>query len=378
MKIPFIEYHLIRLLNLFDQQTLSLGLFLNQYFRKHKQLGSKDRRYIADIIYEMWRWQSLIDYLIDGLPSWEKRYAYLKTTFQPSDYLPIDTIPIHIRLSLPKELFALLVQDYGEKKAIELCQVFNTKAPIFVRINPIKITREALIKRWAGFNAVCCRHSPLGIKFKDRVPLIALSEFKQGLFEMQDEGSQCVAQLMDIRPGQQVLDYCAGSGGKTLAFAFQMKNEGTIYLHDIRLYMLNRAKKRLKRMGIKNVQFLHSKHPDLPHLKKKMDWILVDVPCTGTGTLRRNPDQKWKFSTCLLNKLIKKQRDIFKEALSFLKPEGHIIYATCSILRSENQKQAAYFRKTHHLKICGKPFLSKPSYGEMDGFFAICFKKNST
>ncbi len=123
-----------------------------------------------------------------------------------------------------------------------------------------------------------------------------MPEFKQGLFEVQDEGSQLIANLMDPTPGDQVMDYCAGSGGKTLAFAPKMQHRGQIYLHDIRPWALDEARKRLKRAGIQNAQVVLPEDPKLNKLRGKMDWVLVDAPCTGSGTFRRNPDMKWKFS----------------------------------------------------------------------------------
>ncbi|MCC5832123.1 MAG: RsmB/NOP family class I SAM-dependent RNA methyltransferase [Chlamydiales bacterium] len=376
MKLSFQEYHLFQLLRRFENQHLPLDLFLSQYFRAHKQLGSKDRKAIAEAVYGMCRWQSLLDHLVDGHPSWEKRYACFRG-FQPDHYLYVNTIPLHIRVSFPRELFSLLVENYGEEKAARLCQVCNTEAPIAVRVNPLKSTRDELLKRWEEFDVIPCKHSELGIQFRKRAPLVSLPEFKEGLFEIQDEASQCAARIMKVKPGEQALDYCAGAGGKTLAFAPQMENQGQIYLHDIRPYILDQAKKRLKRAGIQNAQFLHPKHPHLETLKKKMDWVFVDAPCTGTGTLRRNPDQKWKFSFALLNRLVGQQRMIFERALSFVKPGGHIVYATCSLLRPENEKQVAHFIETYNLQMEGEPFVSLPSYGEMDGFFAVSFKTNN-
>ncbi len=373
MKLSFPEYHLFQLLRRFENQHLPLDLFLSQYFRAHKQLGSHDRRTISQAVYGMCRWQSLLDHLVEGQPSWEKRYALFRY-FQPDQYLYVNTIPLHVRVSFPKELFALLVQDYGEEKAVRLCQISNTEAPITVRANPLKVERAQLLEKWKELDVTPCAHSPLGIQFKNRLPLVSFPEFKEGLFEIQDEASQCAARLVNVQPGDQVLDYCAGAGGKTLAFAHQMNNQGQIYLHDIRGYILEQAKKRLKRAGIQNVQFFHPEHPHLETLKKKMDWVLADVPCTGTGTLRRNPDQKWKFSLALLNRLVGQQRMIFERALSFVKPGGHIVYATCSLLHAENERQIEHFLETYPIKTVGDPFVSLPSYGGMDGFFAVCFK----
>ncbi|NGX55460.1 MAG: hypothetical protein KR126chlam2_01095, partial [Chlamydiae bacterium] len=262
--------------------------------------------------------------------------------------------------------------QYGEEKAMRLCQICNTPAPTTVRINPLKTTREELLAQWEKeYEVTPCDHSTYGIQFKKRIPFFTLDAFKNGLFEVQDEGSQLIALKVKSSPGDQVMDYCAGSGGKTLAFAHQMEGRGQIYLHDIRPLALQQARKRLCRAGIQNGQFLTPEHPLLEKLKKKMDWVLVDAPCSGTGTLRRNPDMKWKFDDDLVKKLVGEQRVIFERALSFVKPGGKITFATCSILREENEEQLAHFLKVYDLKMVGDPFVSLPSFGGMDGFFAV-------
>lgn len=375
MQLSFPVHHLFQALKRFDNQHLPIDLFLSQYFRAHKALGSKDRLFVAEAIYGMTRWRSLLDYLVDGSPSWEKRYAIF-CSFQPDYFLQVESIPLHTRVSFPKELFELIEADHGRSKAIQFCQVANTQAPITIRINPMKTTREALLSKWeALYDVYPCEHSPLGIVFKKRIPLVSLPEFKEGLFEIQDEASQLAAALVKAKPGESVLDFCAGSGGKSLAFAHLLENKGQIYLHDIRPAILEQAKKRMKRAGVQNVQPLSSDHAQLAKLKKKMDWVFVDAPCSGTGTLRRNPDQKWKFSLALVNRLVGQQKVIFEKALSFVKTGGYIIYATCSILKAENEHQIEHFMNHYSLELLESPFTALPSLGGMDGFFAAVFRK---
>jgi 16S rRNA C967 or C1407 C5-methylase (RsmB/RsmF family) len=201
-----------------------------------------------------------------------------------------------------------------------------------------------------------------------------MEEFKNGLFEVQDEASQLVSFLLDAKPGQQVLDFCSGSGGKTLGFAHKLSARGQIYLHDIRDYVLGEAKKRLKRAGIQNAQVLYFNDPKKSRLKKTMDWVLVDAPCSGSGTLRRNPDMKWRFNPSSIENLEQEQRQIFTEALSYVKPGGKIIYATCSILPQENQDQVNYFLSKFPLKLLQAPLETFPVDGGMDGFFAAVFE----
>jgi len=214
--------------------------------------------------------------------------------------------------------------------------------------------------------------SPAGIVFKQKISFSHLEEFQQGLFEVQDEGSQLLAFLVHAEPGDHVLDFCAGSGGKTLAFAPKMEGQGQIYLHDIRPKALQEAKKRLKRAGIQNYQIASPKT-----LKRKMDWILVDAPCSGTGTIRRNPDMKWRFSPDRLSDLVEQQREIFDQALSCLKPGGTLVYGTCSLLKQENEEQAQFFLERYpHVKT-GPVLCTLPSSGKMDGFYGVAFKKTT-
>lgn len=370
---PFREHHILQALEGYDEQHLPLDLFLSNYFRSNKALGSKDRGYIAETIYSMVRWKSLLDYICGSNPDWEKRLEAF-TKFDAKDYLDKEEIPLHVRLSFPQTLFDLIADSHGLEKAQELCLVSNTAAPATVRANLLKTTREKLLEQWKDLYQVePCKQSPDGIVFTKKINFFGLPEFKAGLFEVQDEGSQLLAGLIQAAPGQQVMDYCSGSGGKTLAFAPGMQNKGQIFLHDIRPYALMEARKRLRRSGIQNAQVMPAEDPKLKKLKKKMDWVLADVPCSGTGTMRRNPDMKWSFKEEMITRLVGQQRTIFEKALSYLHPKGHIVYATCSLLKEENEEQVAHFLKTYPLKLVSPPFQTWPSQGGMDGFFGATF-----
>lgn len=377
-KKPFKEHHLLQLLDGYTVQMATrwvpMDRWIHQYFRQNPALGSKDRAYIAETAYALLRWQGLLDQLPTADHSWEQRLA-LFLDFSPETHLDNETIPLHHRMSFPQELFDLIVNSHGMNKAKELCLASNTPAPTTVRANTLKTTRDALIARWRdSYEVTSTLIAPYGIQFAHRLNFFQLPEFKEGLFEVQDEGSQLVAEMVDAKPGDLVLDFCAGSGGKALALAPKLEGKGQLYLHDIRAYALQEAKLRLRRAGIQNGQVIQHDSKTLKSLKKKMDWVLVDAPCTGTGTIRRNPDMKWNFTTEALTRLLGQQRTIFERALSYLKPTGTIVFATCSLLKEENALQVAHFLKTYDLVLVGSPLETLPSVGGMDGFFSAAMK----
>lgn len=375
MNFPFRQHHILNIFEGYDQQLLPLDRFLRDYFRLHKALGSKDRAYIADTACALVRWRGLLDFLCGDAPDWKQRLnIFFDSSFEHSKQ-KMD-LPDHIRLSFPKNLFDCLVSSHGLQKACEICAISNEPAPTTVRINTMKTTREEMLTRWKGiYEVLPCMFSFNGIIFKKRVNFSSMPEYQEGLFEVQDEGSQLLAELVKAKPGDLVMDYCAGSGGKTLAFAPQMQNKGQIYLHDIREYIFKESRKRLRRAGIQNAQVVYPNDDKLKKLKKSMDWVLVDAPCSGTGTLRRNPDMKWKFETSKIVQIQGQQRMIFEKALSFLKPTGRIVYSTCSLLNEENNEQIAHFIKTYDLVLVENAFESLPKKNGMDGFYGAILKR---
>ncbi len=370
---PFRKNHLSILLNEFASMDCPLDGYLAHYFRTNKAIGSKDRKILSEIVYGITRWQGLLDHLLKKPISWQGRIeAFI--SLQPERYLQDLSLPAHVRLSFPKAFYELLVESLGEKEAWDFCLASNYPAPTTLRVNTLKTSREALMKRWEKlYEVMPTKISPYGIQFGKRENFFAMEEFTQGLFEVQDEGSQLIADLVEAKSGDHVLDYCAGSGGKTLAFAHKLGGKGQIYLHDVRQKALVEAKKRLARAGIQNAQIVDPSKKNI--LKGRMDWVLVDVPCTGTGTLRRNPDRKWKFQYEELDRLVELQKAIVQEALQFVKPGGFLVYATCSVLPQENDAQIEGFLKEYGLKQLKEPFRSLPCLGEMDGFFGVILQK---
>jgi 16S rRNA (cytosine967-C5)-methyltransferase len=365
--------HILNFFRFFDENpNTPLDLNLRNYFKNNRAIGSKDRKIIGDAIYDVIRFKGLLDANIDGNPCWEKRVELyqIKSVNELKNKSDLNQ---HERVSFDKVFFDLLTKDYGLELAREISETLNTTAPIHVRANTLKISRDDLIERLKPkFEVTACKESLEGIEFHKKINFFELEEFKNGYFEIQDEASQLVANYADVNPGDEILDYCAGAGGKTLALAPKLKGKGQIFLHDIRKNALENAKIRLKRAGIQNYQI----HLDLPkNLKNRMNLVFVDAPCTGSGTWRRNPDQKWKFSSELLKRIVNDQRDIFEKALSFLGSKGKILYATCSILSEENEEQVEYFCKKFGLKLTKPIFKTLPKVNEKDGFFAALLEK---
>lgn len=364
MRLPFCDYHISMILE--NSNDKPLDLVLSAYFRAHKSIGAHDRRAIGDTLYQMVRWKSLIDYFCPSDRVMDRLYCYRKLSLESCQ--KDLSIPEFIRWGTSPYLHQKLCQIFGPK-AEAICRILNTPAPTTIRVNLLKTTPKTLLERWKDkFKLSPCKHAKAGLQFEKREPLFSLPEFKEGLFEVQDEGSQLIADLVEVKPGDQVLDYCAGSGGKTLAFAPAMQGKGQIYLFDNRPWILQEARKRLKRAGVQNAQFI------LP--KKKVDWLLVDAPCSGTGTLRRNPDAKWKIDKAMVQRLIEEQRNIVKEALTHLKPGARLVYATCSLLPEENELQVEYFLKNHPL-VLEKTLTLPPEEAGMDGFFGAVLKNEN-
>lgn len=371
---PFRTHHLCLALEKFEQQTLPLDHFLNLYYRGNKALGSKDRLFIGDAIYSIIRWKGLIDACSPRPITAESRVdTFLSNTL---DDLRKKAITAHDQVSFPEWLHTNLIKNYGKEKANELCLSLNKQAPAVIRTNLLKTNRTALLETLKKLgNVEITNLSPYGITFLERVNYFEIPEFNLGHFENQDEGSQLLADLIDSKPEDQVMDFCSGSGGKTLAFAHKMKGKGQIYLHDVRKTALAQAKKRLNRAGVQNAQIVPSGDARLKKLKKKMQWVFVDAPCSGTGTFRRNPDMKWKLKPETVERLVGEQRKIFEQALSYLDPKGSIIYATCSILPEENEQQTAHFIKTYGLEIVGIPLQILPQDNGPDGFYGVVLRR---
>lgn len=360
----------------------NMDTFIHRYIKRHREIDApKNRLQIIDGVFGVLRWKILINYLIrdsqlNGRALWLERARIYQNLHFPTILLQ-QSIPAQIRLSCPSFLYDTLVADYGEKETFQICKVIQGQAPVYARVNPLKTTRDELVKKLLlkKVKVEPSVQTEFGIAFAKRLNITAISEWRDGYFELQDESSQIVASLVEAKPGQLVCDYCAGSGGKTLAFAHLLEGKGQIYVCDNRNFVLTEAKRRFKKAGISNVNPLLIGHPHLNKLKHKMDWVLADVPCSGTGTLRRNPDAKYKIDKEFVERMLVLQREIFEAAVELMKlsADARILYSTCSILKCENEKQIEYFEKEYDL-VVDKVVQSLPKANSNDGFFAAVLK----
>jgi 16S rRNA (cytosine967-C5)-methyltransferase len=286
----------------------------------------------------------------------------------------------------PEWLYPFLKRRFGDNLKAEM-EAFLVQAPLDLRVNTLKATRKdarASLQK-AGLSIEPTPYSPWGLRCEDRPNITQTMAFKEGFVEVQDEGSQLIVGLMDVRPGQAVLDLCAGAGGKTLALAAVLENKGRIVASDTAGWRLKRTKERLKRAGAFNVELRElTGFTDkwLKRQKERFDAVLVDAPCSGSGTWRRNPDQKWNIILKDIAELADLQRSLLDVAAPIVKPGGSLVYATCSLLCEENEDVAGGFLEKHPdftLIPCGlekAPFLSlSPLQNATDGFFAAKFEK---
>jgi 16S rRNA (cytosine967-C5)-methyltransferase len=255
--------------------------------------------------------------------------------------------PAPVRLEFPAWLEPGLREAFGDRMEAELAALM-VEAPLDLRVNALKADRAAARAALAaeGVESAPMPLSPLGLRVAGRPPLATLRSFADGLIEVQDEGSQLVALLVDARPGHRVVDFCAGAGGKTLAMAAAMANKGHLVAADVLRGRVDRAAVRLRRAGVHNVERRGLESERDPWVKRHargFDRVLVDAPCTGCGTWRRNPDQKWRLTAEGLAELVDLQARILESAARLVKPGGRLVYATCSLLAAENEAQVARF-----------------------------------
>lgn len=388
---------------------------LSRYFREHPKLGSRERGAVAEAVYGILRNKSVYTSFAEsgngptmrrltllglagamgadalgGLS--EEETEWLERTAQIDQAL----LPAMMRSNLPQWLFDKLVARDGEAAALRLAAALNAPAPLDLRVNVIKATLDDVVKvlAEAPIAAQATPYSPVGLRVLKKPTLQNLPAFKNGLIEVQDEGSQLLAQIVGAKRGEMVVDFCAGAGGKTLALGAAMRNTGRLYAFDISDKRLAKLKPRLARSGLSNVHpvlIAHENDAKIKRLAGKIDRVLVDAPCSGLGTLRRNPDVKWRQTMKGVAELNVKQSSILAGAARLVKHGGRLVYATCSLLDEENEAIVTAFLATHadfillpmaqilaeqRIALTMQDYLKlSPDVHQTDGFFAAVMER---
>jgi len=410
---------LVRLTLKFDHPADAI---VSRFFRDNRGLGPRERATLAETVYTVLRKKQLFDHLApSGSGPKERRLAILGF-YGPGDFLrsaltdqeknwldqcekvnPADLMERH-RHNLPEWLVQPLKEQLGDE-FWPLVENLNLGAGLDLRVNTFKAKRADVQKALAasGIKAVNTPYSPWGLRIAGKPALNKHEAFVRGDFEVQDEGSQLLAMLVDAKRGEMVVDFCAGAGGKTLALGASMRSTGRLYAFDTSAHRLDSFKPRMARSGLSNVHpaaIAHERDDRVKRLSGKIDRVLVDAPCTGLGTLRRNPDLKWRQGLKAVEEMAVKQAAILQSASRMVKSGGRLVYATCSILPQENEAIAAAFAAANpdfepldagailtDLKVENAPSLCSggesgqlylrlwPHKHATDGFFAAVWQK---
>ncbi len=343
---------------------------VSRYLRAHPILGQQDRAFVAETVFAVLRRLRLLETLAAGRDPRSLVLAAL-IRLRGLSLRELDTAlktrergwladlkaraednSLAVRCDFPDWLLAKLQRQYSEEELLALAQSLQQSAPLDLRVNLHKAEREAVLSRLAaeGIAARATPYSPVGVRLEGKPQINRHPLFLAGAIEIQDEGSQLLCQLLAPRRGEMVADFCAGAGGKTLALGAMMRGSGRLYAFDISEKRLAVLKPRLARSGLSNVhpQWIASENDArLKRLAGKLDRVLVDAPCTGLGTLRRNPDLKWRQDEETLSARRATQQVILAAAAKLVKPGGLMLYATCSLLDEENAQVVESFLATH-------------------------------
>ena len=390
---------------------------VSRYFREHRQLGHADRAFVAETVFAVLRRGRSIEARCAGQLSdrrrllatlalvrgWSQRELAPVLKASEEEWLaaakamPEADLPPAVRSDLPDWLYARLEQQFGADEALALARAMNQSAPLDLRVNTLKTDREALLAKLAadGIAAQPGALSPLAVRLRDKPALAKHPLFLEGAFEVQDEGSQLLGFLLEPKRGEMVVDFCAGAGGKTLLLGAQMRNTGRLYAFDVSDKRLANLKPRLARSGLSNVhpaRIEHERDQKIKRLAGKADRVLVDAPCSGLGTLRRNPDLKWRQDEKSVAELTAKQASILEAAATLVRPGGRLVYATCSLLSAENDAIVTAFLEKHAdfallpasavlgkqgIVVEGEMLRLLPHKHNTDGFFAAALERKA-
>jgi 16S rRNA (cytosine967-C5)-methyltransferase len=397
---------------------------LSEFFRNNRDLGTKERAFVAESVYGVLRRLRFLTAVTANdendsddarklILAWmlriqgmsiqkmepmlnEQQLEWAKSIKAKST----ENLPLAVQADVRDWLWDKLVAQYGEKEALTIARSMHESASLDLRVNTIKATRDEVMAQFAAEpatgegNVSNTPYSPIGLRMPQRLNIGRHALFTDGKIEVQDEGSQLLTYLVAPKRGMMIADLCAGAGGKTLAVGAQMRNTGRLYAFDVSEKRLNNLGQRLKRSGLSNLHaqvIANENDLKLKRLNGKFDRVLVDAPCTGLGTLRRNPDLKWRQTPEDLAELTVKQANILERAAKLTKAGGRLIYSTCSLLQEENEQIAEQFLAKHpEFKLLnaaeilssqqivldtGDYLKLLPHLHHTDGFFAAVFEK---
>ena len=390
---------------------------VSRYFREHRQLGHADRAFVAETVFAVLRRGRSIEARCAGQLSdrrrllatlaivrgWSQRELAPVLKASEEEWLaaakavPEADLPPAVRCDLPDWLYARLEQQFGADEVLALARAMNQSAPLDLRVNTLKGDRDTLLAKLAADDIAATPGSlsPLAVRLRDKPALAKHPLFLEGAFEVQDEGSQLLGFLLEPKRGEMVVDFCAGAGGKTLLLGALMRNTGRLYAFDVSDKRLTNLKPRLARSGLSNVhpaRIEHERDQKIKRLAGKADRVLVDAPCSGLGTLRRNPDLKWRQDETSVAELTVKQAAILAAAATLVRPGGRLVYATCSLLSAENDEIVAAFLEKHPdfsllpaSAVLGKQGIAcegdvlrlLPHKHNTDGFFAAAMERKA-
>lgn len=442
MKNSSLIGHVCELLDLIRPLKQPADSVVKDFFRTRHYLGSKDRRFISETTFGILRHYKMLhtfasealknypgftviplvlyiaytvkinredkaSILGDVESSWRLSFpkcdcegfiAALEEAKLPQEILDNPSLRIAVNHSFPESIVEEWIERFGEGEAENLCRSMNQPAPIVARVNTLKTTVEECRLRLQaeGVESEPTRISPVGLILKKRINAPALKTYKDGLFEIQDEGSQLISLLLNPLSGETVVDACAGGGGKTVHIAALMKNEGELHSMDVDEKRLNVIRPRLLRSGVTIAQLhLLQKGEESLTLKDRADAVLVDAPCSGVGTFRRNPGAKLSFKDEFVDHISKTQQQVLATAAGLVKPGGRLIYSTCTLLRKENEDVVESFLAGHseftvisasdilkeqniRIETSSSYLTLLPHKTNTDGFFAAVFHRSQS
>ncbi len=443
MQISSLVGHTQEMLSILFRSNRPVDTLIDQFFRSHKYLGSNDRKFIAGTTYGVLRHLRKCRHILDSVipehqkilldddriyltiliyfslegkfeeikPTWilmnlkdeqlkEKISSIVTLLGKVPEFNATSIIEkIGIEYSYPDWMVKRFIEEYGEEETLKLCSSMNEQARLNIRVNTLKTTVEEckVALEDEGIKTTPTQLSPFGLNIERRMNVFVLETFKKGWFEVQDEGSQLLPILIDPKPNEKLLDVCAGAGGKTLEFSALMKNKGEIFATDINSFRLKELKRRVKRAGAQNIRIIEIK--TIEDLGEKysefFDIVFVDAPCSGLGTIRRNPGMKWLVTEQTVNEISAKQSAILESSAKLVKNGGKLIYATCTLLKQENSEVVKNFLNNNpHFNLTSfnksgsikniivnnnESFIQLlPHIHGTDAFFCVVLKKQST